>query len=310
MNMKPNSMLMILQTLLLFSLMLIACGDSVLSTQELMASPIPQGTILYTMTPQPPLEPTKTSLITPPPTISVDIVTTPSKDTPAKLKEWLDTNSNCRLPCWWGIAPGITTWNLTIDTFTPYASMISQRGNPNRYIGEFNFFDVLPDSSTGVGINISILFINDIAQEIEVYGFKGSSLYYLPKFLLSFGPPSEVWLHTYSSYLGRTPPVDINLFYPEQGILARYSTLLDEIDQNEDRAVICLDDDPALYLWYPNEMTTFEQADDHFRLGYKQYSKPILPLYKATEISIEQLYNQRTNERICITTKLSLWPEP
>lgn len=307
MNTKPNRLVIILPFLLVSLSVLATCQNSNENSLELTPPSVlnTQTVVQHSI-----VESTRIPSPTPPVTVSVSIIATPSKDTPSVIKEWLETNLYCQLPCWWGVAPGITTWEIALDGLKPYASMISQRGKADFYVGEFNFFDVFPDSSTGAGINVKMLFISDVAQEIEVYGFNGSPLYYLPRFLQSYGQPSEVWIHTYRSYLGGIPPADVNLFYPEQGVLARFSTLLTAIDEAEDSATICLDDNPALYLWSPLEIMTFEQADDHFRLGYNEYSKPLLSLEQAVGISVEQFYGYRTKERICLTTKLSLWPEP
>lgn len=59
--------------------------------------------IYSTFTPAPTLPPTPT--LTPWPTY-------PPDEALAKVLELFETNAGCQLPCWWGIIPGETPWDV------------------------------------------------------------------------------------------------------------------------------------------------------------------------------------------------------
>jgi hypothetical protein len=270
--------------------------------------PIPDET--ETETPVPTSSPVLSLLlsVTPLPTLSPN-------EHENYVVELLSNNGGCNLPCWWGISPAKTSWDevwRVLSQFDPepYVTDTYTKEYPlGRQIAYF-LIPVSESISTSQSIHITLRITNNIIRTISIYPIEQANNFRLPRFLADYGQPSEVWIHTYRSYLGGIPPADVLFFYPEKGILARYSTSLTQINESQDTANICLDSTPSLDLWSPDEIIDFDQAQDLAWLDYKKYDKPLLPLDKAAGISIEQLYNQRTSERICITTKLSLWPEP
>jgi hypothetical protein len=269
--------------------------------------PIPDETETATPVPTSSLVPSLLLSVTPLPTLSPN-------EHENLIIELLSNNSGCKLPCWWGISPGKTSWDevwRVLSQFDPepYARSTYAKEYPSG--GQVvNFLIPVSESiSASYSINIT-LRITNIVHTISIYPIERANNFRLPRFLADYGKPSEVWIHTYRSYLGGIPPADVLFFYPEKGILARYSTSLTQLNESQDTANICLDSTPSLHLWSPDEIIDFDQAQDLAWLDYKKYDKPLLPLDKAAGISIEQFYDQRTSERICITTKLSLWPEP
>lgn len=222
----------------------------------------------------------------------------------------LQNNNGCDLPCWWGILPGNTTWLQAWSFLSQFDSSIYVAGNTkSRQFANIQIAgpeQLFPASHLALDIEI----LNGLVHIINAYGFDNTQAFSLQQLLSSHGQPLEVWIHTYRSYLGGIPPVDVLLFYPDQGILARYSTELTEIDESGDSASICLDHSPSLTLWSPDERIDFDQAQDYARLDYKEYSKPLLSLESATGITLDEFYSYRSKAQVCLSTKLSLWPEP
>jgi hypothetical protein len=268
-------------------------------------TPFPNATNTLKITSVPSV--TKTPAIapsyTPLPTLSSD-------ERERRILGLISSNNDCDLPCWWGITPGRTTFAEARNFFRQF--------NPHPYLQEeapnkqfVNY--LIPVSETisfGYGIDIKLEIVDGIVQIVSVGSIESATIFSIRNILSDYGQPLEVWIHTYRSYLGGIPPVDVLLFYPDQGILARYSAELTEINESGDSASICLDHSPSLTLWSPEEQIDFEQAQDYARLDYKEYGKPLLPLDQATTLSLDEFYEYRTQERICLTTTLSVWPEP
>lgn len=191
--------------------------------------------------------------------------------------------------------------------FDPYPFL--QEESPNKQFVNY-LIPVSENISLANGIDIKLEIVNGIVQVVSIRSIESATIFDMQNILSDHGQPSEVWIHTYRSYLGGIPPVDVLLFYPDQGILARYSTELSEINDSTDSATICLDGRPTLTLWSPKDRINFEQAQIYARLDYREYDKPLLPLDQVSGLNLEEFYELRTEKQICITTTLSAWPEP
>ncbi|MEW6094279.1 MAG: hypothetical protein AB1531_09970 [Chloroflexota bacterium] len=71
----------------------------------------PTATITSTYTPS--MMPSLTPSVTSTPTLAITWTPLPTLSdfkAEAQLLEWLQGTQDCRLPCWAGITPGVTTW--------------------------------------------------------------------------------------------------------------------------------------------------------------------------------------------------------
>lgn len=307
-TMKPCGCLVILMYMLA---MLTGCGLEVPSSVTPTSLPISANTIspvpTNTLTIATFSSATETSETTPTytpfPVLSSD-------ERERQILELIASNGGCELPCWWGIMPGKTTFEEArnfLRQFNPAPFL--QEEAPNKQFVNY-LIPVSAHISPAYGIDINLDIVDDVVKIISVGSIESVTNFNIQNLLSNYGRPSEVWIHTYRSYLGGIPPVDVLMFYPTQGILARYSTELSNINEGKDSATICLDRGPTLTLWSPEEQIDFDQAQVYARLDYKEYGKPLLPLNQATTISLDEFYDYRTKEQICINTALSLWPEP
>jgi hypothetical protein len=155
--------------------------------------------------------------------------TLPPDQARAILLDLLQNNSACRLPCWWGIIPGETSWETARSIFSPSASKIEVVGVENQFIA-YAFFYTLPEDIAPAYLEIRFTVIDGTIQRIYSHGFDGLTTYNLSSFLATYGPPDEIWVHTYHSYLGASPPFAMLLFYPKQGILAYYYSREGEVE--------------------------------------------------------------------------------
>jgi len=228
--------------------------------------------------------------------------------TPTSVLDLMYTEG-CTLPCWWGIIPGQSVWNDVYPFLSQYDSDIHTTGNVQSVLYAYVRIPI-PEEFSKVGeIRINVTVSNGMVSDlaiIEIIGF-----YDLPSVLSLLGQPNEIYIHTYSSYLGIDPPLDVLLLYKDQGILALYpSSEEDIIDDTIIRG--CFSTSPILYLWASGNPKTFREAVDTFGLDYYKWDKPIMPLEEATGMTVEtfyETYRDPANDP-CIETPRDLWPDP
>jgi hypothetical protein len=268
--------------------------------------------------------PTKTATAIPPTVINAPTVTnTPSPtatsippiETPlptlspvkayARYQELLKTNDGCRLPCWWGITPGKTSWDNAqkfLQTFT----WTEVQGPFND--GSFTGYVHLPLPQEKGTLDHTYSIKNGIVNRIEAYNFDWATSLDFVSFLNSYGAPDEVFIRTYQNDLNESRPYLIDLFYTKLGILMEYSG---------GRAINvgkkirnCFDnvDSPFIYLWSPDDKMTSSEAISAF-LDTTNLPYPI-PLYDATGMSVDSFYKKFRNpdKNNCLETPLALWP--
>ncbi len=116
----------------------------------------------------------------PQPTLTVD-------EKQALVRKMLQDNGGCELPCWWGIVPGQTDWQILRNRFTTYGG---------------TFFNVPSTPPVDYDIFHSFTQQNGIVKSIQVTGearggdrfAKDWQRYSLDQVLTRYGVPSQVWL--------------------------------------------------------------------------------------------------------------------
>jgi len=302
--------------LIIVSLMISNCGLAKISPIPPTLTNLPTAT-QPTHTPSPSPSPTTipTSTRTPKPTVTptwVALSTLPPAEALAKVKELLETNGGCELPCWWGIRPGKTTWKEAYDFLQPLAFHVSKpiqiKEYPNLLFVWFYFpMDEQPSlfNSREIGFalekdTLSIAWIQG--------GHENEDLVSLMK---KYGVPQEVWV--YITGIPGTGPVvySIYLFYPALGILANHRQNTDFIKRNgEDWVKICknrlIHGGVRLVLW-PSEKP----------MGYKDFFREYeetdryRPVEDAFGISPEEFskFFLETEENPCLESRLNMWEE-
>ncbi len=284
------------------------------STTPLSSTATPTNTpqVEFTSTPtNPPVTavPTPSPSWTPLPTLTMD-------DAQRMVKELLETNAGCRLPCWWGITPGKTSWGEANHFLTPVAQYIGTFNGEtvNTYIADAQIHipaDAVSSSWENIPYLTQDYLVRDgIIETIDVFNFDLAPNYTLPVFLKNYGQPSGVWIRTFREEERNSRPFLLEIFYPEQGILMEYSGG-DLIDLGASLQN-CLDDtvnSPFIYLWSPENPMTFLEAKERFLyLDAENMPEPV-PLQEATGTSVEDFYTAMiTDGRVCIETPKALWP--
>lgn len=282
---------------------LVACIQSTspqyAETAVLPVNPIPPTSVLKTG-----MTPTKTTEPTVLPTLTAE-------ETLIFIEQMQRINGECRLPCWWGITPGITTLDEAQQVFTPLRHYRSTRG-----IVGFSY----PDYS---GIDANIETENDIVKEIWVFAStfridKGNNIEYLPfdeswypyslrGVLEQLGPPSRVQIGfgATTDAVGNeyVDQYELHVFYSDAGLIVRYTGLPDETETGNVRACFALSQvvDIRVYIREP------VISSDGLQVPPWDYLTNPKPLEEATQLSLVELYEDLQGDQDCLESPSSLW---
>lgn len=259
--------------------------------------------MISTATSKPVLE--AISTVTPHPTLTLEQNN--------EITQLMKTNGNCTLPCWWGIIPGISRWdeisNLkSLSIISEYREDKIKPSLASAYLYFEQPGNLYPDQSY---IKPSFQMINRVIQSIRVLGTETSSAYSLRNIFTNNDKPFEIWVTTFNQYPNNKPPMEIFIFYPEQGILLEYVT---EGKIKGKNVYGCFDMAGGLYLWDKSlKLMEFADAMKYFELAYDE--KNILPKYlpvsDAIRMNVDQFYlTNQTKGSACIETPIDLWPTP
>lgn len=223
--------------------------------------------------------------------------------------ELFENNNHCQLPCWWGITPGKTTWDIAYELIRIFDPI------PYRAGSEIMLYEpVIPlpievfgDSRVGQLYNVQNGVVIRISVPVAIGDIPEGYLtqYTLPAFLTTYGPPAEVWISTYSaSGEGGVLPFYVILFYPQQGIVASYSS---NGEEHGGFTQGCPQANPVSYLVLmpPDTNQTFRQAVGRASAFNMDY----LSLEESTGMDITIFYETFKNpdNTICLETPANLW---
>jgi hypothetical protein len=336
--MKQNKNSIYFPMLLLFiNLLLTGCSKVISVTRTQISSPVLIQTKYDQIT-------TKTQ--TPTPVLKFDSTPTPLRDTPkpihltptnsqtplptlqieeaeALVLELLKTKSECTLPCWWGIIPGITSAEEIKNILWPFKGTVE---HDLRYeFSDSGGYLLMKTQPNGFNIGIqylienekvSTIYISTRMNDIDGYElvYKNSEydeimeLYSVDQILTRYGKPEQIYIRSFSEIAGELNPTQILLFYPDEGVIVQYfspNTL--EIDNGEFYNTFCpLDGHIMLRLFNPNTDINLDKLllmDDNFS-SYKEISK-------VTNMDVNSFYNTYVDGTDCsvyLYTKESIWP--
>lgn len=221
------------------------------------------------------------------------------------VQELLENNGGCKLPCWWGITPGKTTWAEARKFLESFSIYVGETGGvqvplPAPY-SNAKFMDH--------GYSIK----NGIVEFIRIYNFNLAPNYYLPKFLETYGQPSEIWIQTFSQEEIGQQNFTFDLLYLDKGILIEYGIATPIKDATvEGKLKNCLRgaDSPFIYLWSPenNKMSSQDVRQKFINTRWPPAEPK--PLFEATGMDIKTFYEtfKNPNTNVCLETPKNLWP--
>lgn len=133
------------------------------------------------------------------PLLPTEIPTLPFNEAREQSTELLQNNNNCKLPCWWGITPGQTTWQDAFLILAPLGGEISES------MAELNENDSIyvrppaPDNEHKVLFQ-PYYFEDNVVTTIEVYNYDYAPVAYFKKLISEYGIPEEMYMSWTSRY--------------------------------------------------------------------------------------------------------------
>ena len=225
------------------------------------------------------------------------------------VKELLENNGECKLPCWWGITPGKTAWAEARQILEKVSLSIG--GQESGEVFSVSVHALLPyPHDFAKYMEHSYYIENGIVDYISVYNFDLAPNYYLSNFLATYGQPTEIWMRTYSKYEMGLHPFLVDLFYQDKGILIEYSTgePLKEFDGKLQNCMVTEMDSPFIHLWSPETKNlSFQEAKKFIDTTNLPEPKPLL---EATGMDVKTFYETFRNPETtaCLETPKNLWP--
>jgi hypothetical protein len=157
---------------------------------------------------------------TPYPTLTVD-------EKHIFVKEMLETNGGCELPCWWGIMPGDTTWQVAHNFFISrgiswfYEDELNFDPPPSEYLIQYNldlYFEREAEKVHSIQVLSQVLGdpkINHFAQDWSYFSWS--------QVMMRHGKPSLVAIH-FAPPIEAGSPVYYNLalVYDQSGFRVNY----------------------------------------------------------------------------------------
>lgn len=334
-------------SLLLFMTMVAGCSSLTESvTTPSRATPtLPFNSASPTETVTPTLTPIATRTSVPLSTLTT-VPTLPIEDARQKLLELLATNNGCSLPCLWGITPGKSNYQETRNILIPLSSIGTAE---TTYFEPTPLRDVLGGTITplyvegdlSLNARIGYLYGDDgivsrigfrvLEEKVEkdprdpsgkswlsktpIYGLptfiKRTEYYSLSHLLSEQGIPASVMVASSGLSINRDRSISTRLavFYPDQGIWAQYTTLVNEKEVGSSLISCPVHAHIEMNLFPPGNPDAFFSLLDQTdwgvtKVGYK-------PLEEATSMSVEEFYQAfRNSADKCIETPTNLWPTP
>lgn len=286
-------------------------GSPSLTPSAPMLSSLTPSPVISTYTPT--LVPTSTW--TPLPTYS-------AQQAGIKIKELLDTNGGCNLPCWWGITSNKTLWPEALHFLNPFLVDMGQGGSKTyykdgkkHYITNFGVYFDVPGMSKQGRIYLGVQ--DDVVTNMSIFPPVTENKYHLHELLALLGPPSRVFLNAQSSSpISELPPAVLTLDYSDVGIWASYGYIPTVEGAS---LVICAKSikETTSVIDYENlggRLELFDPADERDGwLTIEEYAEMwggFTPkkLEDVTDMTIESFYNTFIQPGSCFKTAADLWP--
>lgn len=214
----------------------------------------------------------------------------------------ISTNGGCKLPCWWGITPGESTWDQAKTFFEKFAINIEQN-KQTRFFVDYPY----PEISAGWYRSVFIVDEEGIVELIIAPSGRGGSIQAI---LQKFGIPQEVWVRSTGFYMDVAPYQHLYFLYPEKGILVDFAGrgVISSHD-GMDYLQFCskeFGDFPLLYLWSPDSSKSLSYFYDNLPPMDYRYGR-IGEVSNLDEALFYDLFSSAPNA--CFETRNDIWPE-
>lgn len=289
--------------LLIASLCLTECSVSSFPSGGTLsvATPTPLSSGVPSPSPQPPTcTPTPSPIV--PPTFTLRPTLT-ADERQALVREMLETNGGCELPCWWGVTPSQADWQIVKNRFTGYGGFVFEIPHPTRpydYYLKMSF-----DHQDGIVRSIRVIGYIFPGGKSERFA-QDWHRYSLDQVLTRYGEPSQVMLEFWPNPPGPYYPYGLFVFYDHKGVLIEYGG--SAIPGEPFRICPQVEGVEYLRLWLrsPGEGPALLDLADLDPVERAQ----MLPLEKATGMDVETFYKtfKEPDTKICLESPAEVWP--
>jgi hypothetical protein len=206
----------------------------------------------------------------------------------------IKTETECELPCWWGIVPEKTTWKEAAH-FLNEVGLITY---PYEFSEDTIAHEIGGDNfEKGIHINVNFYEKSSSVDAIIIRS-DGSNLKsflqvwdaYQPQVIIQkYGQPSRIWIRSSYSYgITKRRGYDLLFFYDQLGFLIVYSGIVEFkptyhicpwFDQAEDIQIL------HIYLQSPENPRPLERLTPY--LEHPEYTKPI----EAGGLSVDDIFS-------------------
>jgi hypothetical protein len=278
-------------------------------------TPIPSQTATITAVPTITVtaspRPTSTITLTPLPTIPKDKIL-------AKLDQLYLYNNGCKLPCWWGIKPGITTWSDARNFLMQFdaansnepnsngASTIEENHtqpltkNPSRFTHAIFRYFPSPGFNQPFGTAVEFEIQNGVVVAIKLRGDISTKMFNLKKLYKGYGNPDRILV--VPKDCSQPCWADMFYMYDEEGFMSQSYAYINEI--NSANASLCI------FAGNSGEITTWAPGISIDLKVFNANNPKFLPIDQATQEQISELFMKSTNpngRELCFDVPINLW---
>lgn len=280
---------------MLLLVLLTSCTDPSVPT-ILPATPSAVPTSLPTTPSQPPLlVTTSVSMEIPSVPTPISYPTLTAEERQAFVREMLNTNDGCELPCWWGVVPGQSDWPSVLDRFIGYGGFVFDFSHPDRLFDYRVSLDFDEQAETIQSIQVTGEIPGGTTSEHFAQDWHR---YSLDQVLTRYGEPSQVMLQWVPPLEGGNPPYILLVFYDHLGFAVLY---LGSATYDGTAFEVCPAFDQVTYisLWLQasdNETSLMERAITSDEAPYYRF------LEEVTGMSLEVFYNtfRSPDSQVCL----------
>jgi hypothetical protein len=244
-----------------------------------LATIIQETESLPTNEPAPTIIPTALASWTPQPTLAPD-------KAEAYVLDLIATNGGCRLPCWWGITPGETTWEEAHSFLETFATSISTLSKNLHSIAYKDLSNSISDGAVGATISVNDCIVETIETDV---------FYPLSEVLTIYGQPKDVRISVDSQSIDPLAPFVIALYYEEQGFLAVYRGKADKGVSSQICPSAIAGDQTVWFLWSPKLNMPFEKAGRQVLLFVSPSDNSFRKLEESTNMDVRRFYETYRN---------------
>lgn len=227
----------------------------------------------------------------------------------------LEDNNNCDFPCWWGITPGVTSWEDAQNFLNPFVLSIKkvyETETEQIYLISAPVTEKIDPILGTFSFDILLTYEDNepIIQQINIakgYQLKISTV------LDSYGEPDQIWYWS-NGWTIYDPEYYIILFYQKRGMMFIYFGEGRVVgDDGENYVEVCYrtfeNREPRIQLWSPSDTKDFyfvvQEVPDN--LPFTQLN--IRLLEEISNTSVEEFTDSVRNENVnfCFQSNVEYW---